>query len=686
MSDIAAEIKRELELGEALDREISALWAELNRYEMANTDDYTAEVIDGQVSQQHKINETRSGSLTISEKSLKSVLDQTSSIHGTADEFVRVLEAVVRDAEEKVEAFRNRVEKLQRKKESIITESAQRVNAQQEKMEGLYAKMCENEKDLTGAQKLMLLLENMKKEEEALFASTEASLHQTTLDINNKIQAKDDLHQTIAQLEYQLEKKREDLEQEKEIVRLQNEKIKKEREEIELLNKEKAELLEKIAKEESIQEELRVSNSIAEQELAVMMDQIKCADEKIAQLHADRIALEEQLASDSLKWQEKLSSVKEEGAKRVAELKKEVASQQEELQLKKCRLEVLRERFGDKAEWTEKDWEQALQEQKEEQERLSSEITSYMVTMEELKKELADDCQEKSCEEAMLALERDLLAFTERITLEKQVTQERKQKVLSDLNSARELLAQEQELYSSKRDEYEKLCAELNSIQSQIDAFTSLRTPSKPVEPVAAGAEGNKKSSRRRRAKRRQVESDSDEGSSSCIPEVEGLKPFSPDTISFKQRQKSAGSCRSTKSDSRGTIRVEGRTPGAAPENEVQMSDQNPSPAAPQQRDDEQHANNNEASGAAGSDSNSSDSSISPPYENFVTKRFPNDIFLKKTPSIDGIDSAVSPNVSAIGVSLETDSDQSIWSCASPKKGANAMDTTFETDLDQSIW
>ncbi|VDM72722.1 unnamed protein product, partial [Strongylus vulgaris] len=81
------------------------------------------------------------------------------------------------------------------------------------------------------------------------------------------------------------------------------------------------------------------------------------------------------------------------------------------------------------------------------------------------------------------------------------------------------------------------------------------------------------------------------------------------------------------------------------------------------------------------------------PYESLITKRFPKDIFLEKSPSVGQNISASSPEVSAMGtVDIGTgkeDADQSIWSMVPakpPQANRSRLDLTAETDLDQSVW
>ncbi|PIO60990.1 hypothetical protein TELCIR_17501 [Teladorsagia circumcincta] len=292
---------------------------------------------------------------------------------------------------------------------------------------------------------------------------------------------------------------------------------------------------------------------------------------RLSQLRDDHSAFEEQKRAEELTWQSDLANKKEELNVKRAELERRIKDQEEELQLTTSRLEVLRGRLGDNSNWTKEDWRQAIQELNDDRARLTSEMTKYMVAAEELKKELADQRQEKNYEEVVLALERDLLAFTDRIALEKKIMQERRLKVLSNLSNLREA-------------------------------------------------------------------------------KIENKKSLNASRI------------------------------------EVHMPNAGSSAAVFKQKDAVQLTENNKEPSVAGSESNCSESDVSPPCETFVSQRFPNDIFLKKTPSIDGIDSAISPNVSANATLLETDSDQSIWSCASPRKPTAPMDTTIESDLDQSIW
>ncbi|KAK5973196.1 hypothetical protein GCK32_010675, partial [Trichostrongylus colubriformis] len=717
IASIASQIKLEQERAEAGEREISCLLAELSKYEMANTDDYTAGIIDQQVIQQSKINDTRSSSLSTTQKTIKSLVDQTSAVYSTASHFVRVLSESVSYASEEIEKYRNRIGCLQRQREKKISGLEQKVTEQRLTMEGLCEKTAVNKETPTGLEKLTLLLKRMK----LIYVPVILHIAYTKTSEN--------LYRVIAQYESELERNRECLEHEKEYVRLQNARIIEEQNELDELSRKKAEAMEKHVQAQDSLEKLLAAQSASERKLSELKDEINSTDEKLSQLRASRSALEEQFNSESAEWERDVTIkkvliyfvdidiefgplmkatwgqtlyafhapyeqrdvnciVQEECQAKCAELERQVISQQEELQLLNCQVEILEERFGDKSKWTKEEWQQALQEQRDEIERLNSEMTEYMVATQAMKKELSDNREEKSYEESVFALERDLLAFTERIALEKKIMQERRALVLSNLNCARERVAQQQESFSATRDEYEKLLSEMNSIQAQIEAFTSLRTPSKPVElGTTTGGSTRKSLTRRRKGTRRKVESDSDDGSThSCIPEVEGLKPFSPATISLKQQKNNGSSCsRNTKAVLR-DVRIENKIPVDVHDDEVQAANSKTTAAVFEGVESMQPTGqNNRKSSTVESESITSNGDYSPLCETLVSKRFPKDIFLRESPSIDAIDSAVSPNVSN-GTFMETDSDQSIWSCASPRKPANTMDTTVDTDLDQSVW
>ncbi|KAK6023391.1 hypothetical protein OSTOST_10823 [Ostertagia ostertagi] len=304
MSDIASELKREEERGEALDREIAALLVELSKYEMASTADYTAGIIDQQVKQQDKEYETRFASLMTTQKSIKTVLDQTSSIYDTANSIIPALWDTVSHAERDVEKYRSRVECLQRKKENAHAALTQKVATQKSIIEGFCEKFA-TDKVSPGLEKLMSSLRKLKIDEEASFTSVKKGLEQTTVDINNNIQTRDDLLRSIAQAEAQCDITRKCLENEKEYVHLQTLRIAENEKELDILRKKKDEAIMKVTLANCILEKLRTSD--AAEKLLALVNETKSVDERLSQLRDDRSAFEEQRRAEELTWQREIT-------------------------------------------------------------------------------------------------------------------------------------------------------------------------------------------------------------------------------------------------------------------------------------------------------------------------------------------------------------------------------------------
>ncbi|PIO74226.1 hypothetical protein TELCIR_03759 [Teladorsagia circumcincta] len=271
-----------------------------------------------------------------------------------------------------------------------------------------------------GLEKLMASLRKLKIDEEASFTSVKKGLEEATVDINNNIQARDHLLRSIAGAEAQCEESRKCLETEREYVQLQTLKIAEGEEELDILRKKKDEAITTLNEVKCSLETLRASDAASAKKLLALINETKSMSERFSQLRDDRSAFEEQKRAEELKWQRDLANKKEELNVKRADLERRIKNQEEELQLTTSRLEVLRGRLG---------------ELNDDRARLTSEMTKYMVAAEELKKELADQRQEKNYEEVVLALERDLLAFTDRIALEKKIMQERRLKVLSNLSN-----------------------------------------------------------------------------------------------------------------------------------------------------------------------------------------------------------------------------------------------------------
>ncbi|VDP45063.1 unnamed protein product [Heligmosomoides polygyrus] len=166
--------------------------------------------------------------------------------------------------------------------------------------------------------------------------------------------------------------------------------------------------------------------------------------------------------------------------------------------------------------------------------------------------ELADSSEENKLAEATLALERDFLALSDQRCIEGRNVHELRKSVLTRTNynfaftrnlpvlleaadllravqsvrhliqlltlsvdyalQAQEHLKNVNALCSARTSEHAKLVADLSSLQAQLDAFTSLCTPSKPAG-VSSEATLLRTLSRGRRASRvQQIEVDSDDG------------------------------------------------------------------------------------------------------------------------------------------------------------------------------
>ncbi|RCN33828.1 hypothetical protein ANCCAN_20328 [Ancylostoma caninum] len=306
-----------------------------------------------------------------------------------------------------------------------------------------------------------------------------------------------------------------------------------------------------------------------------------------------------------------------------------------------------------------------------------------------MKDTLAQPKDDGSVAEAILALERDLLSYMGVYNEERKRIQEQRTEILSRLNTAQGKIAALKAANVEKENEHQKLMSDVKSLQAQIDAFTNLRTPAK--EMVTPGAK-SRKTATGRRASRMVEEMDSDDGSSpSGVPFVEGLQPFSPATISLKEQAR-VNSKKAKKCQQIEEPMDVSRPPTNSSAPEAPIISPKPAEKLISTVEVQEHVQVEQNTSVVESLFDLSGSDKSSPHETLVAKRFPNDIFLKKSPSLGQNESPrSSPDVSAMGsTDFDTDredADQSVWSVVATKPAnCTRLDTTAETDLDQSVW
>ncbi|EPB75400.1 hypothetical protein ANCCEY_05509 [Ancylostoma ceylanicum] len=375
----------------------------------------------------------------------------------------------------------------------------------------------------------------------------------------------------------------------------------------------------------------------------------------------------------------------------IAILEQEQVSDDEKLHTLHCLQEELHGRFKDafeKKDWDEQTWQKILEEQSEEGALLDSKIVKMNEDIALMNDTVAQPKEDGNVAEAILALERDLLSYVGLYNEERRRIQEQRTEILSRLNDAQNKVATLKASNVEKEGEHQTLLLEVKNRQAQIDAFTNLRTPAKEV--VTPGAK-SRKTTTGRRSSRRIEGVDSDDGSSpSGVPFVEGLQPFSPATISLKEqareKSKKAKKCKQIE---------EAMDVSQPPKNsstaEAPLTSPKPSDKLVPALDMQECPQAEENASVIESLFDLSGSDKSSPHETLVAKRFPNDIFLRKSPSLGQNESGSSPDVSAMGsTDFDTDredADQSVWSVVATKPAnCTHLDTTAETDLDQSVW
>ncbi|KIH64926.1 hypothetical protein ANCDUO_04756 [Ancylostoma duodenale] len=364
----------------------------------------------------------------------------------------------------------------------------------------------------------------------------------------------------------------------------------------------------------------------------------------------------------------------------------------EKLHILHCRQEELNGQFKDdfeKKDWDEQKWQKILEEQSEEEALLDPRIMKMNEDISAMKDSLAQPTEDGNVAEAILTLERDLLSYMGVYNEERKRIQEQRTEILSRLNTAQSKIAALKAADVEKENEHQKLISDVKSLQAQIDAFTNLRTPAKEV--VTPGAK-SRKTTTGRRASRRAEEVDSDDGSSpSGVPFVEGLQPFSPATISLKEQAR-VNSKKTKKCQQIEEPMDVSRPPAnsSAPEAPIISSKSAEKLVSTVEVQENEQVEQNTSVIESLFDLSGSDKSS--PHETLVAKRFPNDIFLKKSPSLGQNESPrSSPDVSTMGsTDFDTDredADQSVWSVVATKPAnCTRLDTTAETDLDQSVW
>ncbi|WKY09804.1 hypothetical protein Q1695_002285 [Nippostrongylus brasiliensis] len=612
------------------DREIERLKKELEKFEMTDLSEYATELGDKQAENDDAEIEARCSAVSNAQGDIKSMLEESLSIYDSANCGIRVLSETIQHDEDAAKMCSDLIECAKINKENIIRATKEFVAAQREIARGLCERSLLNEERSSGLEKLMALIQKLKITEEDLHASVKVRLEETELEIQNKTMTGDTLRDSNVQLEARCEEAREKLRRDKETLDIQSERVREEEEEVMKLRAKKVELEEHLRIKRNDLEALHASYDSLLKQLELLTKEENALQHSSIELQEAISAMEKQNAECS-EWKRRMSADQE----HLSTLEKQVRQEEENFQRVRSAAAALRDRFSavGKENWTETRWQESLQEQETELVLLRAELNTCLSDIEAHSKEVTEVRKEEEIAENMLALERELIAYADQHNLKKKQVAERQRKAVAKLDCGREYLTHLQAVYSAMRSEHGSLLSELRSVQAQIDAFTCLRTPTKPIPAPGRGSDSRSQTAKRRlSSKQNVVDSDSDV-SQAQIPEVEGLEPFSPATVSLKERRK------------KGRAQVTEFT----------------------------------------RESKSTTSSGTCSDERIISGRFPNDIFLNKSPSLGPVDSAISANVSTDDT-LD-DGEQSVWSCNSPdERPASIMDLTGDSDLDQSVW
>ncbi|KAL6742271.1 hypothetical protein Aduo_015436 [Ancylostoma duodenale] len=690
-ADIAAAIKRENDVSVTLDREHNALWQELTTYQMTCTDDYTEEVLDEQIRKHCDDVETRWSALSVSQSCIESLLESSASIYDTANGGVQVLSDTVSHAEGELENFYTRVEELRRGREQALEAATESVTQRKVKLEEIYQKCLHSKDHQSGLEKLSALLSRLKIDEDTNFTAVENGFGGTAQHIEYKTCSGNTLRQTVNELESKCTKVENFDSEMGSNVQFQNEKIAQQKITIKRLDTQKEDRLNEVARQQrSLQ--LLLSKSSTKTALTSCRNEVENYCQKLADIRSRQTALKTSSLSKYQDWQNEFHSRKNDILSKLAMLEGVQVSDCEKLHILHCRQEELNGQFKDdfeKKDWDEQKWQKILEEQSEEEALLDPRIMKMNEDISAMKDSLAQPTEDGNVAEAILTLERDLLSYMGVYNEERKRIQEQRTEILSRLNTAQSKIAALKAADVEKENEHQKLISDVKSLQAQIDAFTNLRTPAKEV--VTPGAK-SRKTTTGRRASRRAEEVDSDDGSSpSGVPFVEGLQPFSPATISLKEQAR-VNSKKTKKCQQIEEPMDVSRPPAnsSAPEAPIISSKSAEKLVSTVEVQENEQVEQNTSVIESLFDLSGSDKSS--PHETLVAKRFPNDIFLKKSPSLGQNESPrSSPDVSTMGsTDFDTDredADQSVWSVVATKPAnCTRLDTTAETDLDQSVW
>ncbi|KAJ1362378.1 hypothetical protein KIN20_021905 [Parelaphostrongylus tenuis] len=681
MEDIAVMLKKRLEISDALDREHGAMWLQLTKVQMTNSENSTTELFERQVKWQDEENSARCDALSDAEKSIENALQKTALIHGTANRGISVLCDAVTYTEGEVLAICNRVKAAKNKRDDAMASIMRKVTMQKSVLDGLGESVLMTNQHPSGMDKLSAMLSKLKIADDAKITSLKENIEGSTLQIKSKASAHDEVRCSIDSSKLQTKELYQALQETRTLLRFKETMLAESSAKLEKLKAKSLENSNKVVEERNYVREFCDRYDAFEKQLSELPGAVKIASEKLTHLCSYFSTKELDFTSYLSKQEEEIAAKKSNMSQEVLKLKGQVAQGQQDSGRLNCQLESLRKRivqfdnYDERKDRDEIECQAILQERSDILDGLEPEIEKYSTEI------AAMEAMEKDSTNAQSIglMWNELDAYAEVKKEKKHALWAHSSGIEYKLTLAQHKIASIQEVYSKNKAELVDLVAKLKDVQAQINAFTTLRTPSKPVEaPTKASA--RKSQTAGRRLSGRQNDPDSDNDFSSCVREVVGLQSFSPATISFKERTKSESAAPQTSTKS--TVPVDNnRNVTKAVQHTLDSSAKQLSFTEPR--------------GSFKSSISERDDSViflsekintdeSPAYGNMVTKRFPNDIFLKKSPSLDCNDS-ISAEVSTFN---PTDDDQSIWSPVSPSYGSkqNDMDTTAETDLDQSVW
>uniref|UniRef100_A0A0K0DPT2 Reverse transcriptase domain-containing protein n=1 Tax=Angiostrongylus cantonensis TaxID=6313 RepID=A0A0K0DPT2_ANGCA len=333
---------------------------------------------------------------------------------------------------------------------------------------------------------------------------------------------------------------------------------------------------------------------------------------------------------------------------------------------------------------------------------LLSEITTFSNDVAALELSTVDHNKEKMHGEFISVLEGDLIAYMELIEREEASAREKNLDSQCRFSAVLKRRAMLETVYSEREIEHAKLLVESKDFDTQIEAFTTLCTPSKPAgAPTKMALEwdnmGLKIDGRQLHQLRiaddivlitpdisqaERMLADFDKACGEIGPRLNLKK-----TMFMKFRLPHSRSTERSLSviepavarTMLGVSRFTQVRDGIRSSDMRQRSKVNDAGLYAKQSE------NKKEDSLFSSLSDFTDTEKWSASEKYIASRFPNDIFLKPSPSV-GQNESVSAEVSAFDQTVD---DQSIWSPAQSCKQRNendVMDMTTETDLDQSVW